>query len=66
MSIAERIRIESRQEGRGEGLLQGELIGEIRALQRVLKRVQTSSEALEQLTQDQLRSMITELEREIP
>ena len=78
MSIAERIRIESRQEGRQEGLekgreegreeglLQGELMGEIHALQRVLKRAQTPPEALGQLTPEQLRSMVTELEREIP
>ena len=78
MSIAERIRIESRQEGRQvgreeglqkgreEGLLQGELIGEIRALQRVLKRAQTPPEVLEQLTPEQLRSTVTDLEREIP
>jgi hypothetical protein len=65
MSIAERIRIESRKQGEQQGLTRGALIGQIQALQRVLKRPQSSAEILEDIPADKLQGMIAELERDL-
>jgi hypothetical protein len=77
MSIAERIRIESRGEGKQEGkqegrlegiqegLARGELIGQIRILQRILRQPEGSHAELNSLDDSRLREMVAELERQL-
>lgn len=65
MSIAEEVRAEGRVEGRLEGRLQGRAIGKVQTLQNLLGREEQPSEALAQLSSEDIAQLIAELEREV-
>ena len=66
MSIAEQLIAQGEKKGIQKGLDQGELVGEIRFAQKMLKHPQSPKEELFQKTEEALKTMLKQLEKQLP
>ena len=74
MSIAEQLIAQGEKKGIQEGIQtgilkgfdQGELVGEIRFAQKMLKHPQSPKEELFQKTEEALKTMLKQLEKQLP
>ena len=64
MSIAEQLLEKGREEGLEKGLEKGEFVGAIRMLQRLQKLPQSPKEELIQLSIEELKTLLEQLQKE--